>query len=318
MASAERLRLERLLEGVEGMVKRAFVEFLRSARSDEVYRAVANALERRDFEAALRIVDSFVVRFSNVIPRAFQRAARLEMENSETMLKPLAGAVAISFDPAAPAAASLMRRQQLQFVRDFSSEQRRATALALGEALAVGAGPREAARAFRDSIGLTARQERAALNYERLLREGNSEALSRDARDRRFDRTVRSAIRSGEPLSPAQIDRMGSRYRERYITMRAETIARTESVRVTSLARKEAFRQTIDDLGLDRTKIRRVWNATLDKRTRDSHIEMDGQEVLIDEPFISGAGNRLMYPGDPDAPAEEVINCRCVVTNRVL
>ena len=318
MASAERLRLERLLEGVEVLVRRAFLEFLRSARSDEVLRAIADALERRDVEAAMRIVDSYVVRFSTVIPRAFQRAARLEMEQAERALRPIAGAVAISFDPAAPAAAALMRRQQLQLIREFSSEQRRATALALSEALSTGAGPREAARAFRGSIGLTARQERAALNYERLLREGSAEALSRDARDRRFDRTVRAAIRTGEPLSPAQVDRMGERYREGYLSMRAETIARTETTRVVGAARREAFRQTIDDLGLDRTKVRRVWNSTLDKRTRDSHRDMDGQEVELDEPFVSGAGNRIMFPGDPDAPAEEVINCRCVVTNRVL
>lgn len=318
MRSAERQRLENLIASQETLVKRAFAVFMRDARSDEVMEAVSGRLERRDIEGALRIVDSYVIRLSTVIPRAFQRAARLEAEEMGQKLKPLLGGVAISFDPSDTRSATLMRANQLEFVRAFSREQRHATTLALGEALAEGVGTRGAARAFRDSIGLTARQERAVRNYRRLLREGNAEALARDLRDRRFDPSVRSAVSGDRMLSSEQINRMSERYRDRYIMLRAETIARTEGVRVTSTARREAFRQALDDIGLDRSQIRRVWNATNDERTRDSHREMDGQEVGIDEPFISGAGNRLMYPGDPNAPAEETINCRCVVTNNVL
>lgn len=52
--------------------------------------------------------------------------------------------------------------------------------------------------------------------------------------------------------------------------------------------------------------------------TRDSHADMEGQTVNgADTPFISGAGNQLLYPGDPLAPAGEVINCRCYVVSRV-
>lgn len=318
MAISERVRLERMLAGVEGLVKQSFMAFLRDVRSDAVIREVANALERRDFERAFKIVDSYIARFSAVIPRAFQRAARLEMEHASETLKPLAGVVALSFDPGDLRAAQLMRRAQLQFIRDFSAEQRRATTRALSEALATGAGPIEAARAFRDSIGLSTYQQGVVSNYRRLLVNGEAEALDRAVRDRRFDSTVRSAVRTGEPLSSAQINRMTDRYRERFIMLRAETIARTESTRVTSMARQEAFRQTVDDLGLDRSQLRRVWNATHDARTRDSHRDMDGQEVAFDQPFVSGLGNRLMYPGDPSAPIEDTIQCRCVVTNRVM
>lgn len=58
----------------------------------------------------------------------------------------------------------------------------------------------------------------------------------------------------------------------------------------------------------------KVWIATGDSRTRDFHLSMDGQEVGVDEPFIDGNGNEVMFPGDPDcfrtAP-ETVWNCRC-------
>ena len=66
MALSERVRLERMLAGVEGLVKQAFVTFLRDVRSDAVIREVADALERRNFDRAFAIVDSYVARFSAV------------------------------------------------------------------------------------------------------------------------------------------------------------------------------------------------------------------------------------------------------------
>jgi len=35
------------------------------------------------------------------------------------------------------------------------------------------------------------------------------------------------------------------------------------------------------------------------------------------EAFESGAGNLLMYPGDPNAPPEDRIQCRCAVATRI-
>lgn len=37
---------------------------------------------------------------------------------------------------------------------------------------------------------------------------------------------------------------------------------------------------------------------------------MDGETVPIDAKFSNG----LRFPRDPDGPADEVINCRCVCT----
>lgn len=51
-------------------------------------------------------------------------------------------------------------------------------------------------------------------------------------------------------------------------------------------------------------------NSTDDTRTRPTHHEADGQRTLLTEPFIVG-GARLLYPGDPRGPAQEVIQCRC-------
>lgn len=64
-------------------------------------------------------------------------------------------------------------------------------------------------------------------------------------------------------------------------------------------------------------KVRKKWIATLDARTRDSHAELDGQVVDIDQPFIThnrdGSLAEIMFPGDPQADGEQVWNCRCTL-----
>lgn len=83
----------------------------------------------------------------------------------------------------------------------------------------------------------------------------------------------------------------------------AETIARTEVLPAYNYATREAWAQS----GVVAT---RTWLATLDDRVRDAHAEAHGQTVALDEPYDVG-GEQLMYPGDPDGSAENIINCRC-------
>jgi len=49
--------------------------------------------------------------------------------------------------------------------------------------------------------------------------------------------------------------------------------------------------------------------------SRFDHRQMDGVVVPIDEPFVTPAGSRLLYPGDRSlgAPPGEVMNCRCTI-----
>lgn len=85
----------------------------------------------------------------------------------------------------------------------------------------------------------------------------------------------------------------------------ADTIARTETHGAANYGSNEAAKDT----GLP---LRREWLAAHDERTRPSHAEADGQIVGPDEKFKVGA-EYLMYPGDPDAAPEEVVNCRCTL-----
>ena len=62
----------------------------------------------------------------------------------------------------------------------------------------------------------------------------------------------------------------------------------------------------------------KIWIATADGRTRDWHINIDGQEVPTDDVFIDGHGNELEYPGDPGAEPETVYNCRCSMRSQFI
>lgn len=68
------------------------------------------------------------------------------------------------------------------------------------------------------------------------------------------------------------------------------------------------------DKGVNMVK---VWMATNDGRTRDAHLDLDGEEAEIDEPFTNEFGD-IMYPGDPDADPANVYNCRCTLTYKVV
>lgn len=60
---------------------------------------------------------------------------------------------------------------------------------------------------------------------------------------------------------------------------------------------------------------KKVWIATADDRTRESHLDMDGEEVDIDDEFSNGC----MFPGDEacDDPSE-VWNCRCSMRDHII
>lgn len=81
---------------------------------------------------------------------------------------------------------------------------------------------------------------------------------------------------------------------------RGEVVAETEAQVTYGVAQSEA-------LALAGYPMKR-WVSCRDERVRDSHVRCDQQGAIpVDRPFANG----LMYPGDPDGPPEEVINCRC-------
>ena len=88
----------------------------------------------------------------------------------------------------------------------------------------------------------------------------------------------------------------------------AKRIARTEGHRIQCQAGMDACHKA-KDMGADVVK---QWDSTLDAKTRESHVMVDGEIREIDEKFSNG----LMFPGDPSGRAAEVVNCRCALLER--
>jgi hypothetical protein len=88
----------------------------------------------------------------------------------------------------------------------------------------------------------------------------------------------------------------------------ATRIARTEGHRIQCQAGMDACYKA-KEKGADVVK---QWDATLDGKTRNSHVDVDGQIRELDEKFSNG----LMFPGDPSGEAAEVCNCRCALHQR--
>lgn len=86
--------------------------------------------------------------------------------------------------------------------------------------------------------------------------------------------------------------------------------ARTMTTSFENLGRLDGM-EAMQKIG---TKLRKKWLATHDSRVRDAHAEMDGDVVSIDEPFHSSEFGGIDYPGDPNAEAGNIYNCRCTLT----
>lgn len=93
----------------------------------------------------------------------------------------------------------------------------------------------------------------------------------------------------------------------------ARRVAQTERTRVQSQARWQTGQEAAA-MGL---YVVNEWSARM-VNTRDSHAALDGEKKPQGETFHTIWGNSLRYPGDPTAPAREVINCHCVLVPDVV
>lgn len=89
---------------------------------------------------------------------------------------------------------------------------------------------------------------------------------------------------------------------------KAVRIVQTETNRVRNSAKLDAMHEA-RDAGV---VIKKMWLATVDDKTRDSHADLDGETIELDESFDID-GESLEHPGDPAGSPENVINCRCTM-----
>lgn len=90
----------------------------------------------------------------------------------------------------------------------------------------------------------------------------------------------------------------------------ARRVAQTERTRVQSQARWDANNEAVA-MGVT---VVNEWSTRM-INSRDTHIALNGKKALQGEYF---PGSPLRFPGDPYAPAREVVNCHCVLVPDVL
>lgn len=263
-----------------------------------------------------------------------------------TLPAPAWGAITFRFDMVNPRAETRIRTEAAARVAGYVEEQIETARRVIGDGFQRGDGPQQiateiAGRVNRISgrreggiIGLSDPQTRYVDNMRRRLLSGDPDEMlkvigrfkdgkwvpgtGQTLRDRRFDRTIKKAIREiaagkPNPLTEDKVEEMAAKYSDRLLARRAEDIARTETASGVEMARAEATKQALDKAGLPDQALTKGWvhQGGLD-HARDTHLAMHGKEVVgVDTYFVLPDGDLMLYPHDPDGGVKNNANCRC-------
>ena len=115
--------------------------------------------------------------------------------------------------------------------------------------------------------------------------------------DNQLNQIISDGYREGKGINQVAND-ITKRF-DQLADWEARRIARTEINTSHNQATRDQYRED----GVEYTQ----WIAANDDRTRDSHVDVDGEIIPIDGKYSNG----LAFPGDTSGPIEEWINCRC-------
>jgi uncharacterized protein with gpF-like domain len=320
-------RWEDLVNQWSDDLQKAFLAAVYQLREQAQIDVIATMLERGDVDGAIRAVGLDPISF-----RPFDKAFTDAFEaggNATANIVPITRnaegfRLVVQFAIRNPRAEAWLKDQSSSAVTEVLNDQRTMIREHLTAGMEKGVNPKTAAldlvgrvsaatgRREGGVIGLTSTQAEWVRNYSDELASDNPlDALARTLRDKRFDGAVRKAAKAGQPV-PADLQaKMVASYKNRALRYRGEVISRTEAMSALHHSQEEAMQQAVDAGGVQQSVVAYTWRATKDGRTRDTHREMDGQVKPMGQLFVSPSGARLRYPGDANAPASEIVNCRC-------
>lgn len=238
--------------------------------------------------------DQVAVQTTSVIPHTLEKARPSSLRTPAV--------IHLTYDPLDRATVDAQNAVNDAISADIEATAQSTAEQIVSDGLAAGLPARVIARALHETIGLSIREATAVENYRRALQGGGRGALQRALRDRRFDGTVRSG-----DLSEDQIERMVTRYADRFRSHRASRLAITESVRAANQGRRAAWAQYIERTGIGDDGVRRFWLTAGDELVCPICSAIPGLNpngVAFDEPFQTPIGE-LMGPPDPHPL------CRC-------
>lgn len=272
MARPSAAAIHAFADRLRPVVRRQFEQAVEALRGtvtlDDLIAAVAQGRIGVRLEAKLAGLSTELRAAVATVNRAFDEAQRQAEDQLATRYQ-----LQLRFDVVNPRALTAAARGA-QLVRDITEQTRRSLQATITRAIRDGIPPAEAARLIRPIIGLTDRQAMAVINYRFSLLEAGAD--------------------------PDAVATAAAKYADRLLRQRAQTIARTETIRAGRDGRNETWRQARAEgwLGDDTT---RRWVVTDDDRLCPACAPLAGVEVGLEEAFPHGGGD-----GPPLHP-----NCRC-------
>ena len=330
--SLQQRRIEALLQRQSVAVRKAFLEAMQKATNAVDRVELIRLLEAGDIERAaalFRIERGTMFPLSEAIRDAFIGGG---LAVADELPKGLSGV--FGFDGRHDRAVALAERQAAELVTNISEESVENARKLIVDGLRTNRGVNSIARDLGGVkrgtkrvggvIGLTEPQTERLIRLRGMLSDpdqmqdyfldaGMKTPRYKEA-NRRFDGLVRKAIKSGKPLSQADIDRIANGYEVKAAGNRAKIVARNEAFTAQAAGREEAYQQLLDDGKVEAVTVR--WQHNLSKNAREDHLAMDGEVIQLGETFNFPDGTQMKHPHDPAGGAEHSVNCRCIAVYR--
>jgi len=331
MANRETLR--KLVDRLEPKVRDALIQSIDGVKSDIQISLLIAALRDNDLPRALdliRLDRGYFEPLDRALAAAYAEAGNKVFDEVKRKGRTKGVQVRGSFDVRNPAAEEWLSTQSSKRIVEIQETTRTAAMSLMERNQRLGTSPRTTALDLVGRVNkATGKREGGIIGLHDKFKEYRNAAqdelssvnrrqlknyLSRKTRDRRFDGAVHRAVQTGERIPADQSRKMIAAMERKMLKVRGEAIARTELLESTRTAEDRSLQQLVESGQVQQQNIKSKWDASGDSDTRASHRAMDGQVRGQGEPFKSGDGYLLLHPGDRSlgAPAEELINCRCL------
>lgn len=267
------------------------------------YKQLEDIIEKQGVAGLFPLIDSLpdyvAANVRPVIEDAITASGRavISILPSNSILAPM------TFSLVLPSVSNYVNTYTATRIREISETSQQAIRAAINDAVVTGKNPKQIARVFRASVGLTHVQEMTVQRFRNALVNGDNAYVN--------GLTLAPDVGDIAKLTESQIDKFVERYRLRASVSRSETISRTEALTAISVGQDLAIRNGITT-GSISSQLYKKWLWSKDGRTRDAHVltgETNGW-IPIDQAFVTPLGP-MMFPRDPSGTAANVINCRC-------
>jgi len=329
---SNRSRIEELTAKFEPVLQLAFLEAVRDITNRAELGRIVERLERGDIAGAIDAVHLDPAAFRTLdraIADAFDAGGASTIGALPKLREPSGSRLLVRWDARNIRAENWLRLHSSTLITRITDDQRAVIRAALVEGMAAGRNPRSVAldiigrmnrvtgRREGGLVGLTSQLSATVQKARAALLSGDVEGMRAymglGKRDHRFDATVAKAIRDGAAVPSGMVAKITGRLSDRYLQLRGETIARTETMAALNQSGIEAMQQAIDSGAVRADTVTKVWHTARDPKVRDSHAAQDRQSVGLNDVFANG----LAYPGDPSGGAAETANCRCYLETRI-